>query len=175
ANFEATMAKHYASIYHLALSILDDPDEAEDVAQETFIAASMKLEGFRGDSDIKTWLFSIAINSSRGKLRKRKTQRALNNVLQSFQRLVSYPRNPEKVALQTEIDEQLWQIIDSFHDKHRLPIILRYVHQLPNSDIARILDVKEGTIHSRLFYAHQKIRRELKRLGFSQLEDEEVS
>ncbi|GAH10209.1 unnamed protein product, partial [marine sediment metagenome] len=98
ANLEATMTRHYSSVYHLALSILDDPHEAEDVAQETFIAASVKLEGFRGDSDVKTWLFSIAINRSRGNLRKRKTQRALNNILQSFQRLASYPRNPEKVA-----------------------------------------------------------------------------
>jgi RNA polymerase sigma-70 factor (ECF subfamily) len=174
-NFEATMARHYASIYHLALSILDDPDEAEDAAQETFISASTKLEDFRGESDIKTWLFSITINCSRGKLRKRKTQRALKNVLQSFQRLASHTRNPEKVALQTEMDEQLWRVVDSFHDKHRIPIILRYVHQLPVSDIARILDVKEGTIHSRLFYAHQKIRRELMRTGFSQLEDQEAS
>ncbi len=175
ANLEATMTRHYSSVYHLAHAILDDPHEAEDVAQETFIAASVKLEDFRGDSEIKTWLFSIAINRSRGKLRKRKTQRALNNVLQSFQRLAAYSRNPEKVALQTEINEHLWQVVDSFHDKHRIPIILRYVHQLPISDIARILDVKEGTIHSRLFYAHQKIRRELMRTGFSQLEDQETS
>jgi len=175
ASLEATMTRHYSSVYHLALSILDDPDEAEDVAQETFITASVKLEGFRGDSDIKTWLFSIAINRSRGNLRKRKTQRALNNVLQSFQRLASYPRNPEKMTQQTEIDEHLWQIVDGLADKQRIPIILRYVHQLPISDIARILDVKEGTIHSRLFYAHQKIRRELMRTGFSQLEDQEAS
>jgi len=175
ANFEATMANHYASIYHLALSILDDSDEAEDVAQETFITASMKLKDFRGDSEIKTWLFSIAINHSRGKLRKRKTYRALKNVLGSFQSMAPSPKSPESETLQSEIDEQLWQIVDGLADKQRIPIILRYVHQLPISDIARILDVKEGTIHSRLFYAHQRIRKELKRMGFSQLSDQEAS
>jgi RNA polymerase sigma-70 factor (ECF subfamily) len=171
-NLEAIMAEYYASIYHLCISILDDAHEAEDVAQETFIAASMKLEDFRGDADIKTWLFSIAINRSRGNLRKRKAQQALKNVLQS---VVTFSKEPEEAALLTEKDEQLWQVVDSFGDKHRIPVILRYVHQMPISDIARILEVKEGTIHSRLFYAHQKIRRELKRTGFSSIDDQEAS
>jgi RNA polymerase sigma-70 factor (ECF subfamily) len=171
-NLEAIMAEYYASIYHLCISILEDANEAEDVAQETFIAASMKLEDFRGDADIKTWLFSIAINRSRGNLRKRKAQQALKNVLQS---VVTFSKKPEEAALQTEKDEQLWQVVDSFGDKHRIPVILRYVHQIPISDIARILEVKEGTIHSRLFYAHQKIRRELKRIGFSSIDDQEAS
>jgi RNA polymerase sigma-70 factor (ECF subfamily) len=171
-NLEAIMAEYYASIYHLCISILEDANEAEDVAQETFIAASMKLEDFRGDADIKTWLFSIAINRSRGNLRKRKAQQALKNVLQS---VVTFSKEPEEAALLTEKDEQLWQVVDSFGDKHRIPVILRYVHQMPISDIARILEVKEGTIHSRLFYAHQKIRRELKRTGFSSIDDQEAS
>jgi RNA polymerase sigma factor (sigma-70 family) len=171
-NLEAIMAEYYASIYHLSISILDDAHEAEDVVQETFIAASMKIDEFRGDADIKTWLFSIAINRSRGNLRKRKAQQALKNVLQS---VVTFSKKPEEAALQTEKDEQLWQVVDSFGDKHRIPVILRYVHQMPISDIARILEVKEGTIHSRLFYAHQKIRRELKRTGFSSIEDQEAS
>jgi RNA polymerase sigma-70 factor (ECF subfamily) len=171
-NLEAIMAEYYASIYHLCISILEDANEAEDVAQETFIAASMKLEDFRGDADIKTWLFSIAINRSRGNLRKRKAQQALKNVLQS---VVTFSKEPEEAALLTEKDEQLWQVVDSFGDKHRIPVILRYVHQMPISDIARILEVKEGTIHSRLFYAHQKIRRELKRTDFSSIDDQEAS
>lgn len=171
-NLEAIMAEYYASIYHLGISILDDAHEAEDVAQETFIAASMKMDEFRGDADIKTWLFSIAINRSRGSLRKRKAQQALKNVLQS---VVTFSKKPEEAALQTEKDEQLWQVVDSFGDKHRIPVILRYVHQMPISDIARILEVKQGTIHSRLFYAHQKIRRELKRIGFSSIDDQEAS
>jgi RNA polymerase sigma-70 factor (ECF subfamily) len=130
------------------------------------------MDEFRGDADIKTWLFSIAINRSRGNLRKRKAQQALKNALGS---IVPFPKEPEEIAVQTEKDEQLWQVVDSFGDKHRLPVILRYVHQLPISEIAKILEVKEGTIHSRLFYAHQKIRRELKRIGFSPIEDQEAS
>jgi RNA polymerase sigma-70 factor (ECF subfamily) len=163
-SLEAIVKRYYSSIYHLTLSIIDDPDDAEDVAQETFIAASMNLNGFRGDADIKTWLYSIAINRSRGHLRKRKTQRNLTSLLQGFQRLRDLSLGPEENALKAEVDDQLWSIIDSMSDKHRIPIILRYVHQLPISEIAEILEIKEGTVHSRLFYAHQKIRGEMKRL-----------
>jgi RNA polymerase sigma-70 factor (ECF subfamily) len=169
------MRQYYASIYHLSLSILDDSDDAEDIAQETFIAANEKLSEFRGESDIKTWLYSIAINRSRGQLRKRKTRRALSDVLQTLQRIAKPSQSPEETAMQNDKDAHLWQVIDSLSDKHRLPVILRYAHQLSIPEIASILGLKEGTIHSRLFYAHQNIRGELLRIDPSLLEDREAS
>jgi len=172
---KATMGQYYASIYHLSLSILDDADEAEDIAQETFIAASEKLGEFRGEADIKTWLYSIAINRARGQLRKRKTRRALSDVLQTLQRMANPSKSPEETAMQNDKDAHLWRVIDSLDDKQRLPVILRYAHQLSISEIASILGMKEGTIHSRLFYAHQRIRGELMRVDPSLLEDREVS
>jgi RNA polymerase sigma-70 factor (ECF subfamily) len=174
-TLEATMRQYYASIYHLSLSILDDSDDAEDIAQETFIAANEKLSEFRGESDIKTWLYSIAINRSRGQLRKRKTRRALSDVLQTLQRMTKPSQSPEETAMQNDKDAYLWQVIDSLSDKHRLPVILRYAHQLSIPEIASILGLKEGTIHSRLFYAHQNIRGELLRIDPSLLEDREAS
>ena len=174
-SLEATIARYYASLSHLTLSILDDPNDAEDIVQETFIAASMKLSDFRGEADIKTWLYSIAINKSRGCLRKRNTRRTLTNVLQAIQSLTNRTPSPEDTAVQNERDDQLWQIVDSLDDKHRLPIILRYVHQLPITEIAKILELKEGTVHSRLFYAHQRIRGELKRMEFPTKDSREAS
>jgi RNA polymerase sigma-70 factor (ECF subfamily) len=173
-SLEEIVERHYSNIFHLVLSILDDADDAEDVTQETFIAAGINLNGYRGEADIKTWLYSIAINRSRGYLRKRKSSRTLNYVLDSIQRLTNRSPGPEEETLINEMDEQLWNIVDSLGEKHRLPIILRYVHQLKIPEIARILEVKKGTIHSRLHYAHQKIRGELKRITPTQLENREV-
>ncbi len=173
-SLEEIVEKYYSNIFHLVLSILDDADDAEDVTQETFIAAGINLNGYRGEADFKTWLYSIAINRSRGYLRKRKTSRTLNNVLESIQRLTNRSPGPEEETLINELDDQLWIIVDSLGEKHRLLIILRYVHQLKIPEIARILDVKEGTVHSRLYYAHQKIRGELKRITPSPLENMEV-
>lgn len=65
----------------------------------------------------------------------------------------------EEAALEAEKDEQLWRVVDSFGDKHRIPIIPRYVHQMSIFEIAKILEVKEGTIHSRLLQLSQQDRR----------------
>jgi DNA-directed RNA polymerase specialized sigma24 family protein len=56
------MRNHYAYIYRLAYSILDDPDEADDATQETFIRAAAHLSEFRGEAEIKTWLSAITVN-----------------------------------------------------------------------------------------------------------------
>ena len=75
-NIEHLVREHYSYIHRLALSILDDPHEADDAAQETFIAASRNLAGFRGDASPRTWLTAITVNACRGRLRKRKARQA---------------------------------------------------------------------------------------------------
>jgi len=75
---EALVEQYYGYIYRLALSILNDPDEAEDAAQETFISAVLNLDRFRGEASLKTWLYSIALNTCRGQLRRRKARQILS-------------------------------------------------------------------------------------------------
>ena len=160
--FERLVREQYPYIRRLALSILDDggPDpaaEAEDAAQETFITAYRALAGFRGGSSLKTWLTAIAVNTCRGRLRKRKLRQALHTtltVLHRAERLAS----PEEAAAQNEADRMLWQAVDSLDEKHRLPVILRYVHQLTVPEIAVSLGTSEGTVHSRLHYARKTLQ-----------------
>ena len=94
-KIEQLLQEYYPYIRRLALSILDDPHEAEDVAQETFIAAHRSLAGFRGESIPKTWLTSIAINRSLGRLRKRKLRQVLVTALQAMHLLRNSPPTPE--------------------------------------------------------------------------------
>ncbi len=165
-SFEALVREQYAYIRRLALTILDDggPDsaaEADDATQETFITAYRSLAGFRGHSSLKTWLTAIAVNACRARLRKRKLRRALYVTLRGLhptQRLAS----PEETAAQNEVDLQLWREVDSLDEKHRLPVILRYVHELTIPEIATSLGMNEGTVHSRLHYARKIL---LDRLG----------
>ena len=60
--------------------------------------------------------------------------------------------------MQREADRQLWQAVDALDDKHRLVVILRYVHELSTAEIAAALDISQGTVHSRLFYARQRLQ-----------------
>ena len=154
---EALVEQYYGYIYRLALSILNDPDEAEDAAQETFISAVLNLDGFRGESSLKTWLYAIAVNTCRGQLRRRKARQTMRTAWQALQTLTSRPPTPEESALQSEANALLWQAVDELDEKQRLPVLLRYSHNLPVAEIAKILGISEGTVHSRLHYARAKL------------------
>lgn len=74
----------YNYVSRLALSILVDRDDAEDAAQETFIRAACNLDKLRGEADIKTWLYAIALNVCRKELQKRKSRQALGKALRGL-------------------------------------------------------------------------------------------
>jgi RNA polymerase sigma-70 factor (ECF subfamily) len=160
-KLEQLLGEYYAYIHRLALSILDDLGEADDVTQETFIAAHRSMAGFRNESNVKTWLSAITINACRGKLRKRKIRRRLTNTLQSFHLLKNPPASPEHLAIKHEMDRSIWNAVDGLDEKHRFPVILRYVHELNVSEIANILHISQGTVHSRLHYARRKLHSQL--------------
>jgi len=151
------MRSHYTLIRHICLSILDDPAEADDAAQETFIAAHRSLENFRGEASLKTWLTAISVNVCRGILRKRKRQESLIRAMGAFQSLIKRTASIDETMMHDESESQLWQAVDRLDDKHRLPLVLYYVHELGVPEIAAILNTNPGTIHSRLHYARKQI------------------
>ncbi len=150
-----TYQKH---VYRLALSILDDPDEAEDGTQESFLAALRALPSFREDAAFKTWLFSITINVCRSCLRRGKNRRQVQQILRGLFHLRGEDEHPERTAVQNEGDAELWQAIRTLDEKHRIPVVLRYYHDLPIAEIAAILNVPAGTVHSRLNHARKHLR-----------------
>ena len=156
-SIERLVREHYSYIHRLALSILDDPHEAEDAAQETFIAANRSLDRFRGDSSPRTWLTAITVNACRGRLRKRKARQGLQNVLQALHLAQPQPASPEEAAIQQDAQHSLRQAVAALDEKHRLPILLRYVHQLSVPEIAAALQTNPGTIYSRLHYARHML------------------
>ena len=158
---EMLVSQYGAYVRRLALSILDDPAEADDITQETLIAACSGLSTFRGQADLRTWVASIVINKSRSHLRRRKARQFLQNTLESLHLLGEQSLSPEQAVVRSQADRQLWQAVDALGEKHRLPVILRYVHQLSVPEIAGILEISEGTVHSRLHYARQRLQEQL--------------
>jgi len=160
---ESLVRTFEGSVFRLALSILDDPMDASEITQETFIAALRSLRSYRENTSFKAWLFTIAMNLSRSRLRKRKALERLRSLVAGFVRLDSQKqRSPEESLIQDEKERSVWLAVAGLDEKHRLPVILRYFHELPISEIANILNVNEGTIHSRLHHARQRLQSELK-------------
>jgi RNA polymerase sigma-70 factor, ECF subfamily len=157
---ERLVQTHQADVYRLALSILEDADEADDATQEVFVAALRSLDSFRGAASLKTWLFSITVNVCRNRLSRHKSRGRLQQILQNL--FSQEQAHPEKEAVQNEADAALWQAIHALDDKHRIPIILRYYQDLPVAEIASILGIPSGTVHSRLNHAREQLRALLK-------------
>jgi RNA polymerase sigma-70 factor (ECF subfamily) len=159
---ERLVETYQGAVYRLALSILDDSDDADDATQEVFVAALRALESFRGNASFKTWLFSITVNVCRTRLGRLKKRGRLQQILQSLFQLNSRQAHPENEAIQHESDSALWQAIHTLDDKQRIPVILRYYHDLPIDEIAETLGVPVGTVHSRLNHARERLRALLK-------------
>jgi RNA polymerase sigma-70 factor (ECF subfamily) len=162
---ESLVRTYTPLVYRLALSILDDPAEADEAAQDALVAALSKLDSFRGQAKFTTWLYTITLNVCRGRLRKRRTQTRLVGVLQRlfcFSSQTTAPP-PEQTTLQQEQDSALWQAIAALDDRRRETVILRYYHELTLPEIGQVMGVSERTIRTWLHTAHQQMRQTLEK------------
>ncbi len=163
AAIEMFVHQYETDVFRLALSIVGDPAEANEVTQETFIAALRSLPAYQDKKSFKAWLYTIALNHSRSHLRKRKVlerlRMTLNNIFQvEIERQVS----PEDAIIQSEKEAQIWNALNQLDERYRIVVVLRYFHELSIAEISEILSVNEGTIHSRLHNAREKLRNALK-------------
>lgn len=162
AAIDTFIQNHHAVLYRLAYSVLLDPAEADEAVQDAFLAALAALDTYRGDLgqlSLKSWLYTITLNECRKRLRRRKVLERLKNTLQNLLRLErAGPTHPEQELIQGEARAVLWREVCRLNEKHRLPVILYYYHDLPVAEIAQILRVSEGTVHSRLFTARGRLR-----------------
>lgn len=154
---EALVSQYYDYIHRLAVSILGDPTDADDVCQDTFIDALLYIERYSPGTNLKAWLSKIAIYKCRQVQRKRKIRDSLIALVRTSQVIVSKSTSPMNAVLENEESEQIWAAINTLGEKHRIPVILYYVNELKIREIADILEIPEGTVSSRLHYAIQKL------------------
>lgn len=154
---EALISRYYTAIYRLAQSILYDPDDADDAAQETFLRALRAWNSFQPGGNLKAWLSTIAIRLCRDRLRRRQARQRMEGVLQALHLASPPPPSPEESLLAQEGSQALWAAVQALDEKHRLPVILRFVQGMSAPEIALALEVPEGTVHSRLHNAVHKL------------------
>ena len=163
AALETFIHTYESRLYRLALSLLDDPAEADEATQDTFITALRRLDSYRGEASLATWLYAIALNVCRGRLRQR---RARQRMTQRWRALHLADRTAEQRAEQMviarEADQAVWQALQQLNDTQREVIILRYYHDLKLDDIAQVMGVSERTVRTWLQQAHEQLRKWLK-------------
>jgi RNA polymerase sigma-70 factor (ECF subfamily) len=156
---EEVIRKYYDHIYRLSLSILNDPADASDATQEALIDALFHIDRYRVGTNFRAWLSRIAVHKCYAILRKQNVQRKVRDAIR-----FKFSKNPGSAnVLDTVSDNeevrQLQSAIEQLSSKHRVAIVLRYVHELSIKEMAEILGVREGTVHSRLHYAIRNLQR----------------
>ena len=151
----------YATIYHMT----SNHEDANDLAQESFIKAFQALKSFKGGSSFYTWLYRIAVNKTINflKQRKNRTHMSLNDLDFNTEHdpdlvaLIS-DKTPRREAGLAELQEKLNAALLKLSEPHRLVVVLHDVQGQSHEEIAEIMDCNIGTVRSRLFYARQQLQ-----------------
>lgn len=171
--FNVLVEKYYRKIYNLAYRFVGDSEEANDLAQEIFTAAFQNLGKFRGDAKFSTWLFQIATNRGKNKFKYLKRRGYFVNRGQSdaddereyLQKAVpDYSTNPEDLLAGKQIQKVVQDAINELDPDHKEIVILRDIEGFSYEEIARILNLPEGTTKSRLHRARMVVKEKLKKV-----------
>ncbi len=164
---ETFVARYINDVYKLLLRLTADKEEASDLTQETFLRAIRAIKSFRGDSDLKTWLFRIAINVSNSRFRwwqKRGISITLSFDSEEIdlRKIVSSDtENPECVTLKKERESILIKALMKVPKKFRDAVILRDIEGFSYEEIAEILQVNLGTVKSRIARGREEFRKRI--------------
>jgi len=160
--FEALVVGHQHRVFGLALRMLNDAAEAEEIAQETFLRAHRSLAEFRGDAKLSTWLYAIASRLCLNRLASsdRRVARPGDEMLL---RVADERQGPDVEAERGELEAALHRAIAELPEERRIVVVLRDLHGLAYDEIARVLDLELGTVRSRLHRARMDLKEKMER------------
>jgi RNA polymerase sigma-70 factor, ECF subfamily len=171
AAYDELVRVYHASIFHVAYRMLGDSGDASDVVQEIFLKVFRNINGFKGESSLKTWIFRIAFSEILNRLRwwKRRHRHATvsldedqNGNGYGYQLSDSTP-GPEQILQSKEQEQAIQQALKKLSSDHRSIIILRDIEGFSYGEIAEVLGVSIGTVKSRLARARADLKKSLMR------------
>lgn len=161
--FAFLVETYETSVYRLALRMCGNAHDAEEVAQEAFVAAWKGLPAFRGESKFSSWLYQLTTNAAIDFLRREKRHRAA--VPMEDEPEPATPDTPQQAVEESEVRQALQQALDTLTPEHREIFLLRQMRQLSYEEIGRLLGLESGTVKSRLSRAKKQLREILTQKG----------
>ena len=150
--FESIVDKYQKIVFNVALRIINDSDDAEDVTQSVFIKVFENLSKYNPQYKFFSWLYRIALNEAINFQNQRRYHEALES------NDVPDKDTPENVFTKTEILQSVENAIMKLDIDYRVVIVLRHFQELSYTEISKILDIPEKTVKSRLFTARQILK-----------------
>lgn len=164
--FEALVTRYEKQVYHQALRLLANPEDAADVTQEVFLKVWRSLPAFQGDSSFATWLYRLTDNAAIDLLRREKKRRgdaSLDDEEYQWDSTLADPdSSPEKKLERQELRRSVAEGLKKLSEEHRRVLVLREINGLSYEEIAGILDLTAGTVKSRIARARTALAKLLK-------------
>lgn len=171
AAFEELVAERSGEIYGLLFRLTENSEEARDLTQETFLRTFQNIGRFRGEADLRTWIYRIAINQARNRWRwwRRRSRDSTvsldapqgNSDQPLMATLAESSANPEQNTLAHERELALRAALRKLSHAYKETVILRDIEGFTYEEIAATLGINVGTVKSRLARGRQELRRKL--------------
>lgn len=172
-EFDELVARYEKKIFNVIYRIIGDYEEAADLTQDTFISAYKGLSRFRGDSKVYTWIYQIALNHCRNKLRQR--SRARKVPLESLDQpkgwddedsgqqreIADTTYAPHVILEDKELHEKIMEAMQALSPEYREVVVLREIQNLSYNEIAEVTGLSLDNVKTRLSRARGMLRRRL--------------
>jgi RNA polymerase sigma factor (sigma-70 family) len=163
--FDDLVVKYTPRLYGLVYNMTSNHEDTNDLLQDIFAKAYKAIRGFRGKSSFYTWIHSIAVNMTLNFLKKRSRRYSLSldDVDASIQNDKEFleataSSSPVREADLSELQKRLNEAMMKLSDEHRAVVTMFHIQGMPHAEISKILNVSEGTVRSRLFYANRQLQ-----------------
>lgn len=167
--YRPLVERYQSRLYSMVLGMVRDSEEARDIVQNAFIKAYQSLGSFRIESSFYTWLYRIAMNLAIDACRKTKRRRTTGYDEAVASRdddgailELHHVDSPQRALQRKQLQEKIFRALDELSEDQREVILLREVEGLSYKEIAEAMDIPEGTVMSRLFYARKRLQTLLK-------------
>lgn len=153
AAFSALVRRHYDFIFRVAWKWSANRHDAEDIAQETCVRMARAMAGFRGEADLRTWLYRLTLSSARDMMRKnaRELRKAEAFHAQAFIEAASSCRQGDRL-------EELWEAVRTLPEKQRDAILLVYGEELSHARAAEVMGCKESTVSWHIHEGRKRLK-----------------
>ncbi|MSR65409.1 MAG: sigma-70 family RNA polymerase sigma factor [Verrucomicrobiae bacterium] len=169
SGYDLLVKRYMERIYAVTYQMTSNHENANDLAQESFIKGYKYIHKFKGDSSFYTWIYRVAVNHTINFLKRRRPhyEASLNDIdsgIENDPEFIDATKGdaPTRRVDLNELQGALNEAVQKLSEPHRMVVTLHDIEGLSHGEIASILKCSEGTVRSRLFYARQQLQKLLK-------------